>query len=81
MASVGVDAETVEGSMPVLVALGIFRRIYSVNRSIGAVKLLVETSMIFFLICLVRDMESLGFLEKWPFSLINVRPLGKVAGH
>lgn len=48
MASVGVDAETVEGRVPVLVAFGVFRRIYDVDRSIGPVKLLVKMSVMFF---------------------------------
>lgn len=67
MASVGVDAETVEGRVPVFVAFSVFRRVYSVNRSIGPVKLLVEMSMKFCLVVLVRDVESFGLLKKWPF--------------
>lgn len=69
MTSVGIDAETVEGRVPVFVAFGVFRRIYSVDRSISPVKLLVEMSMVFFLVLLVRGMKSFGFFEKWPFSI------------
>lgn len=77
MASVGVDTEIVEGRVPVFVAFGVFRRIYGVDRSIGPVKLLVEMSVVFFLEFLVRDLESFGFLKKWPFANYSCEILGR----
>lgn len=79
MASVGVNTETVESRVPVLIAFGIFRRIYGMNRSISPVKLLVEMSVMFFLEILIGNLKSFGFLEKWPFLIHQHETLGEVA--
>ena len=69
MTSVGINTESIEGRVPVLVAFGVFWRIYGVNGSIGPVKILVEMSVMFFLEFLIRDLESFGFFKERPFII------------
>ena len=67
MASVGVNAKSVESSVPVFVAFGVFRRVYGVDRPIGSMKLCSKMGLMFLLVFLVGDLERLGFLEKRSF--------------
>jgi hypothetical protein len=66
------DAELVEGSMPVLVRSSILCRVDGVKRSISAVGFGVVVRVMSGLVFLGWWMEAFIFLEEWPRQLVSI---------